>query len=253
MTTAPNADIGQTILSQTFWSAIAFTQAATFKVAMMIEESLPQGEPLDIPFLFVKQEHHLDSIKERFLQGEPLEAILTELVHSAGEAPEGKLLSAVRHLYLRRYDEAFRAFEESYRELWPILSDAVKAAPDLSQRMEQWRQDFYKRWALPGILHGLEGFLTYNLDDMTGGGKKVIEVLRRAKEDGQEDAIWSFVSLLANSLPPEAQHQVQEFGRFVWLIAIEDPFEGLRALAKSISAVWPKGVDCVQAVREERH
>ena len=80
----------------------------------------------------------------------------------------------------------------------------------------------------------------------------MVAVLRRAREDGQEDAVWSVIALLEKNLPPEAQAQIAAFTDFVTLLAIEDPFEGLDAVAKRISKVWPKDVDCVEAVREQR-
>lgn len=264
MTTSPSADIPRAILSQTFSSVMALLQLIVPRV--------------------------IKALQERLARRESLEAILDEWVRSAGETPADKglahLLSAVHyfgrgqnetalaecsearqawpngssviqffeaHLLtsLRRYDEASLTFGASYQGLWPILK-SLQEIPDSTQYVEQLKQDFYKRWALPGVLQGLEGLLPINYSSLVAGGEKVVVVLRHARVDGQEGAVWSAIAEVEQSLPPELQRQMQEFRTFVELIAIEDPFERIRVLRKRISAVWPKDVDCVDAVREQR-
>jgi tetratricopeptide (TPR) repeat protein len=260
MVTLPGVNISQMLLS-----ALAFIQILIPKVASAIEQRLKRGDSAD--------------------------TILRELVNAAGETPEEKGLahwclalyylaegqneealkecSEARQAWpdgdsivqffeahalisLRRYDQAFSAFEEGHRGLWPLF-DSLEASDWLTpDYVEKSKEDFYERWTLPGLAQGMEGLVTPSRKDWKAGAEKIAAVLRQAQKEGKEEAVWSVVTQVKESLPPEFQHQMQEFRAFIELIAIEDPFEGLRALAKRISVVWPKNVDCVEAVREQR-
>jgi hypothetical protein len=230
-------------------------------------------------------------LEERLSKGESTEAVLREMSLLAQEIPEGQglahFLSALGLLItnqfqaalgefaaaqeawpegkpiirffqatglglLRRHDEAFAALEASRDELWGEIGWLEAAYPPLAPQISQFKEDFYKRWTLPGLAQGLEGLAGYDRRAWQDGAEKVVVVLRHAQEDGQESAVWSVITQVEQAFPPEWRSQITEFRTFVQLIAIDDPFEGLEALAKSISAVWPEGVDCVDAVREQR-
>jgi hypothetical protein len=260
MVTLPGINISQMLLS-----TLAFIQILVPKVAAAIKERLKQGDSAD--------------------------TILRELVYSAGETPEERglahwwlalyylaegqneevlkecsearqawpdgdpiihFLEAQALIYLRQYDEAFSGLAASHQWWW-LLFDSLEASDWLTpDYVEKSKEDFYERWTLPGLAQGMEGLATPSRKDWKDGAEKIAAVLRQAQKEGKEDAVWSVVTQVKESLPPELQHQMQEFRTFIELIAIEDPFEGLRALAKRISAVWPKDVDCVEAVREQR-
>jgi hypothetical protein len=252
---------------------------------------ISQSLPFIIAMIQVMVPEVAKGLEERLSKGKSPEAILAEIIDSAQETPEGRglahLVSAIHNLrrsqygavlenceeaqkawpdgssiiqfirahalsFLHRHDEAFAAFEASYAGLWPLFDSPEAFAIATKHDVEEWKEDFYKRWTLSALTQGLEGLLTLSLSDLEGGGEKVVAVLRRARENKQEDAVWSVIAQVAKSLPPEAQDQIAEFGDFVTLLAIADPFEGLEAVAKRISKVWPKDVDCVEAVREQR-
>jgi tetratricopeptide (TPR) repeat protein len=262
MVTLPGVNVSQMLLS-----SLAFIQILIPRVAAALEERLKRGDSLD--------------------------TILRELVNSAGETPEemgfahwclalyylaeGRNEEALKEcsearqawpdgdplvqffqahalISLRRYDQAFSAFEEGHKGLWPSF-DSLEASDWLTpDYVEKSKEDFYKRWTLPGLAQGMEGLMIPDRKDWKDGAEKVAAVLRQAQKEGKEDAVWSVILQVEESqgLSPEQRGQLQEFRAFIELIAIEDPFEGLRALAESISEVWPKSVDCVEAVREQR-
>lgn len=189
-----------------------------------------------------------------FAQGQ-YQSALDECTKARDTLPDGgpfvRFVEGHALSYLRRHDEAFSAYQASHDGLSPLF-DLLSLSSYVAPTINQWKADFYQRWALVGLMQGLEGSLGPNVMDLKMGGEKVVSVLRAAQTDGQEDAIWSVMADLEKSSEPELQSHIQEFQQFVRLMLIEDPFEGLRALAKSISAAWPEGVDCVEAIREDR-
>lgn len=259
MVTLPSVDMSQMLLSTFAW-----IQVLVPKVAAAIKERLDQGDsPEAILRELIRSAGettedeglaHLWSALYYLAEGQS-ERALDECSAARRAWPDGspiiQLFEAHALLPLRRYDEAFSSFAASHRTLWPVYQ-SLQEASYLSPYVEQRKVDLYERWALVGVVQGLEGLLALNLGDLEKGGEKVVAVLQQARADGQEETIWSTITQVEQSLSSEQQRQVQEFRDFVRLIAIEDPFEGLRALAKRISKVWPQDIDCVEAVREQR-
>lgn len=219
-----------------------------------------------------------------------LEELIKNLIASDRETPEGKglsrLLSAIRHfrkaeyeaalsecraarqvwpdaayvvhglealalLASRRYEEAFATYEEAYRGLQPVLT-FLRDTPLTSAKAQEMERDFFQRWALVGVLEGLEGLVQSTVAGFEAGAGKIVQVLHVARGREQEGAVWAALEQVREHIQPQEQGLAEELRTFVHLLAIEDPFEGWKALGSYVLRYWPKDVSAVQAIREIR-
>lgn len=169
------------------------------------------------------------------------QAALDQLERARQEWPQGEpyiqLIRANALIHLRQYDAAFSALESSH-----------EGFKSLGVHLPGGGSQFYWAWALPGLLQGWQGMSNSDLEDLLGGGQKVVAVLRKAQAEGLKAEVWSIVDRATEELPSE----MQEFREFIELMDIADPFERMDLLRKRITANWPEGLDCADAVREQR-
>ncbi len=74
--------------------------------------------------------------------------------------------------------------------------------------------------------------------------QRTSEIIRRVREDGQGIDITYRGEVVARIVAPESPEAMRDRSQKAW--------DRLDELAKQVSAVWPKGVSAVEAVREQR-
>lgn len=74
--------------------------------------------------------------------------------------------------------------------------------------------------------------------------QRTSEIVRRVREDGRGIDITYRGEVVARIVAPESPEAMRDRSRQAW--------DRLDELAKQVSAVWPKGVSAVEAVREQR-
>jgi tetratricopeptide (TPR) repeat protein len=155
------------------------------------------------------------------------------------ETPSTWALKGTALLQLERLDEALQAFQRAY-----LLRE------NFGTQKQGYLTDLFRCWSTAALLQGYFGILEQDLREAQKGVYEYLDVLDKA---GNED-LKSAVLILAVEQHGSQEHQeaLEELGLMVRLLAIKDPFEGWRALAKEISKVWPEGVSAVDAIREQR-
>jgi len=130
---------------------------------------------------------------------------------------------------------------------------AFQSAFGLKEGLSDGGTELCRIWSELTLAQGLDALLSQNLRDFEEAGLKYIDILEKAQQDGMgqvvEDALTQFKCELKKK---KEQRAFAELETFISLMKIKDPFEGWRAIGKVISERWPKGLDCVQAVREMR-
>ncbi len=92
-----------------------------------------------------------------------------------------------------------------------------------------------------------------NLHAFEEAGLKYIDILEKAEQDGLDDVVEEARAQFRASINKKKELKAfEELELFINLMKIKDPFEGWRAIGKVVSERWPKGLDCVKAVREIR-
>lgn len=213
------------------------------------------------------------AMQEQLDRGTPPEDALKELAHAAKGTPEGRslthLIAALHHLDQNQPEQALQACHKArlvWPEIGPIASLAEAYSLALLRRYDLafatletiaaeageyfQARDFYRQWATPGLLQGLNGLVGEDMDAFEAGGQKVVTVLKSAREAGQEDAVWAAMHEVEQALPPEQRPLMEELRIYVRLMSIEDPFEAWEALGKELSKVWPKGLSVAEEVRK---
>mgnify|MGYP001573389400 CR=1 FL=1 len=158
----------------------------------------------------------------------------------AKEIPSTWALKGAALLQLPRLDEAFQAFQKAY---------ALRE--NFGKQKQGYLEDLFRGWSTAALVQGLFGILEQDLREAQKGVEEYLAVLDKAKGEGLEGAV---VEKLSAKEPISQEHQeaLEELKLMVRLLAIKDPFEGWRALAKEMSKVWPEGVSAVDAIREQR-
>lgn len=139
-----------------------------------------------------------------------------------------------------RLDEAFQAFQQAY-----LLKE------NFGLQKQGYLKDLLQGWSTAASLRGVFGILQHDSRELQKGVEEYLGVLDKARAENLGDA--ATVYLKAKELASdELKEVIEEWELAVRLLAIKDPFEGWRALAKEISKVWPEGVSAVDAIREQR-
>ncbi len=113
--------------------------------------------------------------------------------------------------------------------------------------------ELYKIEAITALKYGLSGLLTPNIRAFEEAGLKYIDILEKAQRDGMGQVVEDALAQFKASLKKKKERRAfDELEVFINLMKIKDPFEGWRAIGKVVSERWPKGLDCVKAVREMR-
>lgn len=145
-------------------------------------------------------------------------------------------------LELSRFDEAFAAFQEAY---------FLRA--NFGEQKDRYLKDLFQGWSLGAFLKGLIAVLEENVERLRSGVQEYLEVQQRAKSEGVDGTeVIVLRGQDSESVPQQIRDAVEELELAIKLLSIKDPFEGLRALSKEVSKVWPAGLSAVDAIREQR-
>jgi tetratricopeptide (TPR) repeat protein len=158
----------------------------------------------------------------------------------AKEIPSTWALKGAALLQLSRLDEAFQAFQKAY-----VLRE------NFGPQKQGYLEDLFQWWSTVALYRGFVGILEQDPREAQKGVEEYLSVLDKAKG---EDLASAVVGKLPAKEPisQEDEEAREELELMIRLLAIKDPFEGFRALAKEVSKVWPEGVSAVDAIREQR-
>jgi tetratricopeptide (TPR) repeat protein len=166
-----------------------------------------------------------------------------EALRVGGGLPSTWALKACALYQGGRIDEAFHAFDQAY-------SLRAKFGPQ-KREYQKYLANLLGVWSTAASLLGVFGIGQHDSRELQKGVEEYLAVLDKARAENLEDA--ATVHLKAEEpASDELQEVIEEWELAVRLLAIKDPFEGWRALAKEISKDWPKGVSAVDAIREQR-
>jgi tetratricopeptide (TPR) repeat protein len=224
---------------QTFSAALAKAFRGGTVTIKQIDKVLRQHPQLTPPleeFLLCKKAWLLSS------DGRLEEALQTydEALKLGEGLPSTWLLKGSALLQLARIDEAFHAFNQAY-------SLRAKFGP----QKQGYLKDLLQGWSTAASLRGVFGILQHDSRELQKGVEEYLGVLDKARAENLGDAATVYLKA-EEPASDELQEVIEEWELAVRLLAIKDPFEGWRALAKEISKVWPEGVSAVDAVREQR-
>ena len=162
-------------------------------------------------------------------------------------------------LQMNRIDEAIQAFQKAYS-----LRD------NFGPQKQEYLKDLFRVWGAVTFFLGLDAVLEQDPRELQQRVEEFVEILEKAKQEGQEQAMGklvfrepvtgepSEVTVMGNAwiIPAQETEQLkealEELEVAVRLTSIKDPFERFRELSKEISKVWPEGVSAVDAIREQR-
>ena len=143
-------------------------------------------------------------------------------------------------LNLGHIEEAFHAFQSCY-----------SLRENLGRQKQGYLKDLFQGWSLGATLLGVSGIAEEDAEMATKGAKEYLLVLDHAQVEGLREAA-TVILKEGDQAEPGLAEDIEEWNLLVKLMAIKDPFDAWRALAKEISKVWPEGVSAVDAVREQR-
>jgi tetratricopeptide (TPR) repeat protein len=156
------------------------------------------------------------------------------------DIPSTWALKGTTLLQLERLDEAFQAFQQAY-----LLRESF------GPQKQGYLKDLLQGWSTAASLRGLFGILQHDSRELQKGVEEYLGVLDKAGVENLGDAATVYLKA-EEPASDELQEVIEEWELAVRLLAIKDPFEGWRALAKEISKDWPEGVSAVDAIREQR-
>jgi tetratricopeptide (TPR) repeat protein len=131
--------------------------------------------------------------------------------------------------------------------------DAFERAFQLREGLKNNGRELYRIWAILTLAQGFDGLMQQNLHAFEEAGLKYIDILEKAEQDGLDDVVEEARAQFRASINKKKELKAfEELELFINLMKIKDPFEGWRAIGKVVSERWPKGLDCVKAVREIR-
>jgi tetratricopeptide (TPR) repeat protein len=163
------------------------------------------------------------------------------------ESPFSWSMKAGSLATLGRFEEAFQAFRMAYDLRGNYLSNLKR------DRLV----DLLFFWSYVALGLGFIGAIEQDSAKLRKGVDEYLKVIEFAKSEGLEEAVPSLPSVeeLERDWHIREGHikdAFEEFAVAVRLLAIKDPFERIRELAKEVTKVWPEGVSAVEAVREQR-
>jgi tetratricopeptide (TPR) repeat protein len=162
------------------------------------------------------------------------EALKTE------EIPSTWALKGTALLQLERLDEAFQAFQQAY-----LLRE------NFGPQKQGYLKDLLQGWSTAAALRGVFGISQHDSRELQKGVEEYLGVLDKARAENLGDAATVYLKAVEPA-SDELQEVIEEWELAVRLLSIKNPFDRMRALAKEVSKVWPKGVSAVDAVREQR-
>lgn len=155
------------------------------------------------------------------------------------ETPSTWALKGTGLLQIERLDDAFKAFQ-----------NAFELRNDFGPQKESYLNDLIVAWSASALLRGLYGILEQDISEATKGVEEYINVSSKSRAEGLDA---SLVALTAHeTVSKDLKEAMEELGAMVRLLSIKNPFDRWREFSKEISAVWPKDVSAVDAIREQR-
>ena len=157
------------------------------------------------------------------------------------EDPKPWELMGIAFMDLGRFHDAIRAFDKSH------------SLPEYTPKEENLKRGFYGTWVVGALAMGVDALLTNNIRAFEEAGLKFIDILEKAEQDEMSQVVEDVLAEFKAGLKKKRELKaLEELVLYIDLMKIKDPFEGWRAIGRVVSERWPKGLDCVKAVRAIR-
>ena len=155
------------------------------------------------------------------------------------ETPSTWALKGAVLLQVARLDDAFGAFQKAF-----------ELRKEFGAQKQAYLTDLIVGWSTGALLRGLFGILEQNVPEAQKGVEEYLNVASKARAEGLEALVMPLE--VEKTVSKDLNDAMEELKLMVKLLSIKDPFEGWREFSKEISAVWPKDVSAVEAIREQR-
>ena len=155
------------------------------------------------------------------------------------ETPSTWALKGAGLLQVERLDEAFGAFHKAF-----------ELREEFGSQEQAYLNDLIFTWSTSALLQGLYGILERNVREAQKGVEEYINVSSKARAEDLEASVMPLE--VAETVSKDLNDAMEELKLMVKLQSIKNPFDRWREFSKEISAVWPKDVSAVEAIREQR-
>ncbi len=156
------------------------------------------------------------------------------------ETPSTWALKGTGLLQLERLDDAFEAFQKAF-----------EFRDRFGPQKRAYLNDLIVAWSASALLRGLYGILEQDISEAQRGVEEYIDVSSKAHAEHLEASLLRLGA--DKTASKHLKEAMEELELMVRLQSIKNPFDRWREFSKEISAVWPKDVSAVDAIREQRH